>query len=261
VPPAPLSASPGEPPTDKWPTILENARKKASEEATRDFYARYGLSPDFDPNAVRAHLAMLQSDPVTLYRTLEQQLQSRGMLNRPQESQAPTRPDPDLISEDGKKAYSAEAMERLLEWQQRQLLAQLQPVLAPLQQTQQELQQQHMRQTAFQAASDELAEARTWDSFDDLKPQILELMQADRRVTLWSAYNRLHQSLLKTRDQEIRQKTRQETLTELQQRPNPNTATPGTARPAVSSPRKGKGMSADVTDAVARAFATHAGAV
>lgn len=256
--PSDPSGKPVEPPAERWPSILENARTKARQEAEAQFRELYGLSQGVDPVAVRAHLSALMADPVAYHRQLTDSLTRQGLMGQPQ--QPAQRPAPDLRSEDGRAAYSAEALEQLLAWQQAQLDQKLSQILAPLQQTHQTVQVERMRQQAWSSAEAEVSEAKTWDGFEELRPQIHELMAADKRVTLWSAYNRLHQAQLKDRDEKIRRETRQATLTELQSRPNPSTVTPAQPRLSGTPRSNGRGLNADLDDAIARAMAQHGAA-
>jgi hypothetical protein len=232
---------------------LENARTKARQEAEQAFRDRYGLSADYDPQAVRTHLEWLARDPVGYVRALDQQIQARGLAPPTVPAE---RPQPDMRAEDGTPVYSAPAMERLLAWQAQQIDQKLAQLIEPLQATHQTVQAQQLRERAWSDATAEFEEAKTWDGFDELRPEIAKLMAADKRVTLWSAYNRLQQARLKTRDEQIRRDTRQATLAELQQAPTPNTAVPSAVLPRASRAKAGS-FEARLDEAVSAALAQH----
>lgn len=55
------ASTPGEPPQEKWPTILENARKKASAEAEAKFQQQYGWAMQADPAAMQEAVKLSQT--------------------------------------------------------------------------------------------------------------------------------------------------------------------------------------------------------
>lgn len=264
------SAKPEEPvaapPQEKWPTILENARKKERAAATRELNERYGIPEDADPERVRAHVWGLINDPIGYYKSLGEQLAPYLATNAPaQPTRAFQRPTPRLRSEDGTAAYTAEDVDALVEHVQSEMTAefnrQLAERLGPLQQTHEELESQKRWGTAVERAKTQLEEASSWEAFDELKEQIRDLMETDKRVTLWSAYNRLHQTWAKDRSKRIEQETRQRVLDEIKKAPAAPTKTVAPGQPVrAGSVKRSRSLDADIDRAIESAYAKAGGA-
>ena len=172
----------GEPPRERWDTILANARTKAREDA---------LAENRDHLAVVAELK--RDFPGTLARLLEEAAanpqysetitaKAAALLNsRKQEAKANTEPEPDLQTADGALVYSADQLRKWHQWNQKQTTAQLAEQFKPLQQLQERfVQHEHARQVTEEAIS--IAEERgaTWQSmpfFADHKEAILTRQQ------------------------------------------------------------------------------------
>jgi len=182
APATPEGGVKGEPPKERWDSILANARKKAADEALA---------------AHRDHLevvAELKRDfPGTLARLLEEAAanpqysetvtaRAAALLNsRKQQAKANAEPEPDLQTADGALVYSADQLRKWHQWNQNQTTAKLTEQFKPLQQLQQQfVQHQHVQQLTREAAS--IAEERgaTWKSmpfFDENKAAILTRQQ------------------------------------------------------------------------------------
>ncbi len=132
----------GEPPKERWPSILDNARKKAREDALAEH---------------RDHLevvAELKRDfPGTLARLLEEsagdprfseQITAKAaalLAARGKEAKANAEPEPDLQLTDGTLVYSAEQQRKWHKWNQNQTTAQLSEQFKPLQELTQLIEQ------------------------------------------------------------------------------------------------------------------------
>lgn len=140
----------GEPPRERWDSILENARKKAREDTLA---------------AHKDHLEIvqrLQADlPGTLAQLLEEasgdprfseQMTSRAaaiLAARTQAAKANAEPEPDLQTADGALVYSADQLRKWHQWNQTQTEQKLTAQFAPLQQLQQRLEQHQQAQAVI----------------------------------------------------------------------------------------------------------------
>ncbi len=263
---------------DKRRTILSNARTKAQQQARETILEQeLGLPKGVNLQSVRTHLQMLGSDAVAYHRQLGENLRRRGLLPPEGASTPPPttvqtppaaatprpRPQPDLVFNDGRRAYSEEAQADLLEWQSEQLTAQfnraLEERLGPMQETHEIVQAEAVRNEAHAVAAATLEEASTWHRFGEFKKQIAELMVADRRVTVFSAYNRLLQAALKNENARVAEESRTATLDELSRRPGRDLVPGSPAATVVDPAARKRGGSLDdlLTDAVTRSIAKH----
>lgn len=253
---------------EKRKGILKGARTRERDAVLRDL----GLRPDVPLDQLRPHLSLLLSDAGEYHRQLTEALQRRGILAAPavEPPTAPPAPEPppqrrplpqpDLLFADGRRAFSAEAAAELADWVAEGLRAEFAQVLderlGPLQETDRALRADQIRLRAHETAAAVIGEASTWAYFDEFREQIADMMAADKRVTVHSAYNRLLQERLKTEPQRIKEQARQETLREIRStRTGSPSIVPGQA--PVAAPRKSGGSLDDVfTQAVNRAFAS-----
>ena len=161
----------GEPPRERWDSILENARKKARDEAL-----------DAHKDALEV-VRQLQADPAgTIAQLLEEgsidprfseQLTSRAaaiLAARDKTAKANAEPEPDLQTADGALVYSADQLRKWHQWNQTQTEDKLTKQFAPLQQLQQRF-EQHQQQVK---ATEEIAQAVSarwaqWESMPFLK--------------------------------------------------------------------------------------------
>jgi len=148
--PADQSGVKGEPPRERWDSILENARKKAREDTLA---------------AHKDHLEIvqrLQADlPGTLAQLLEEasgdprfseQMTSRAaaiLAARNNAAKQDARPEPDQ-GDDKFVWYSPEQQQRLDEWKERQIEKKLMEKFQPLQQLQQRFEQHQQTQQVIQ---------------------------------------------------------------------------------------------------------------
>lgn len=173
----------GEPPRERWDSILANARTKARDEA---------LAEHKDALEI---ITRLRSD---LGGTLEQLIdeasaddrysarivaKAAALLNaRKGQAKADSEPEPDLQLQDGTLAYSADQSRKLQEWNNRQIEKRLGEQFKPLQELQTQFTQtkeaQRQAKEAFTIATKRGAQWKTMPFFEDHKAAILERQQA-----------------------------------------------------------------------------------
>lgn len=183
----PAPEQPGPIPFDRHKAALENARTKAAEEATAALRQRYSWAEQYDQNQVEQGVRLYQwlnANPQGFQEFLNQQLSAAGKVA----PAAPEPPQPDLRAEDGTPVYSAGQMQKLLEFQQQQLLKQVQEQFGPLKEKDQRRELEQQADTATRAF---LTEARAnWPMFKDLEPAIKSLMLSNRGLDVHDAYVR-----------------------------------------------------------------------
>lgn len=134
------------------------------------------------------------------------------------------KPQPNQTMPDGSKVYDLAGLDQLMEWTARQVEkkvakqveAQFAPRLAPFEQ------EQRRREDiarALPVIDQQIAEARTWDRFNELEPKIIEILNSDKRVTLDRAYMRAYQEVIVPKLTSDRNTVRTELMAELKKRP------------------------------------------
>lgn len=172
------SGAKGEPPRERWDSILENARKKASEDALAAHKDQLEivqrLREDF-PGTLAQLLEEGSIDP-----RFSEQLTSRAaaiLAARNKAAKADSEPEPDLQTADGALVYSADQLRKWHQWNSTQTERKLTEQFKPLQQLQQRFEQhQQAVQLAQEAASVAEERGSTWKSmpfFADHKAAIL----------------------------------------------------------------------------------------
>lgn len=162
---AATTSATGEPPQERWPDILNNARTKTRGEVEAEYQKKYGWADEFqkDPASfVENWMAQLMEHPQHSQRfttNAARLLASRRGQMQP--AAAPEKPKPDVPIQDehGRvvgMAYSADQQEKLdaFNWQQRE--AKLNERFAPFEKQREEQQQQAFVQE-MQAKSNESA--------------------------------------------------------------------------------------------------------
>lgn len=141
---------PGEPPQEKWPQILDNARTKASQEAQAKFDAEYGWAKTIDRQALGQWTQTAQrmtADPIGFLTEYMQELQSHPTYGPQLRSQAgrllasgahsdpEPQPDVQIVNEQGHVTgltYSDKALAARDAWNSRRIMAQVNQELQPL---------------------------------------------------------------------------------------------------------------------------------
>lgn len=186
VQPAAASAStqlPGEPPKERWPDILDNARKKTRAEVDAEYRHRYSAYDAFekDPwSAVRGWLD--EASTHSVYGPLvSSYLTERSKPQRPT-LQEPT-PDVPIVDEQGHitgHTYSAEKLREWREWNNAELTGKLEARFGPIEQREsaraEREAQQEIHEQAEHFASTTLAELRQQPYFREHEADIKQAL-------------------------------------------------------------------------------------
>ena len=161
---APVAQDPGEPPKERWPEILANARTKAEAEARskweQEARQKYGRFEGFDENpygfaeSLLDQLAQHPQYQQQVYAKAARLLQSRRGANVPQVTEEP-QPDVPIVDGAGNvtgHTYSAKQLKVWREWDWAQREQTLSQRFAPLEQLNQRIQQaEQTAQIQYQA--------------------------------------------------------------------------------------------------------------
>lgn len=165
----------GVPPEDRWPSILENARIKAAEDALKP----YAWAKDVKADDARVALTILQSlrnDPKALWRELGARI---GAEAEPA-AKLEEFPTADLVSADGAKAHSDANLSKILDIFERRLMTKFQGELRPLMEFRDgEMETRTQTQTVAKAkelAGQALTDARQRPHFTENEPAIVEIL-------------------------------------------------------------------------------------
>lgn len=141
----------GEPPQEKWPQILDNARAKATQDAQAKFDQDYGWAKTIDRQALTQWTQTAQrmsTDPIGFMSEFVRELEAHptygpqlrshaGKMLASGRGQAEQEPQPDvqIVNEHGQvtgMTFSAKAQAEREAWHGRKLLAQVQQELQPI---------------------------------------------------------------------------------------------------------------------------------
>lgn len=268
------NATPPAPPAWRWQEILANARTKAAEDATAkaraEIEAQYSGLSDFasiDANeragllvlrralsgdqAARAQLAQAaQRDP-----SIAQALSGMFATETAQARGAEAMPEPDLQAQDGTLVYSAQQMQKLREWDQRQLTSSLtksfDEKLQPLSRVAETFQQREQQAQAWTEVGQILTQFRADPDFKahekEVKaelaqdPRLAALADRDPQQALELAFNRVYRELIVP----ARAKASEgDTLANLQRKAVAGTTNPATATPTMPAKTLGNARAA-----------------
>lgn len=253
--------SKGEPPKWRWQDILENARKTSAEEAEKrvrqETEQRYQWAKDIadhERNGLLVWRAAMNGDPQALaqIRANPQAVQwIKGLVQseQPQQPQHDPEPEPDFVlpvrDAQGnivgeRPIYSAEQMAKREAWMKRNLLADVQKQIAPLQQVAQTFQQREQQAVYTTTVSSVLAKMKSADpQFEKHMPDVAAAIQADGRLSdlamtdpetaIEVAYGRVYRSKVMPGQQA---QTEADVLAKLKQQAVAGTVNPGAAAPS-----------------------------
>jgi len=181
--PAKPETGKGEPPRERWDTILANARTKARDEALAEH--KDGLEiinrlrSDFG-GTLEQLIEEASADDRYSARIVAK---AAALLNaRKAQAKQDTEPEPDLQLQDGTLAYSADQNRKLQDWNKRQLLKEMGEQFKPLQSLQERVakheQNQQQAKEAYAIAEKRGALWKTMPFFEDHKAAILERQAA-----------------------------------------------------------------------------------
>lgn len=260
APEAKSPVTPGEPPQERWPQILENARKKEREAALAEYRQQYGWAEYVDHEAVQQAVRLgqlYQTDRVAFLQQLAQEMEAdpaqqkayRSYLARElarRQAAEPAMPEPDVFAElpNGQRVpvYSVEAQAKRDAILKQQLLNEIRQELTPLQQDREARQkadeearvQYVAQQVADQYAKQTLSEAEQWPGFTkENRAAMKAAMEADANLSFERAYIRL---VVPTLSQKVQAEVMETLNTRAaSQALNPSAPAASTTRPAITS--------------------------
>jgi hypothetical protein len=251
----------GEPPQEKWPTILNNAREKARAEAIQPYQAFSAYNPQ-ELQGIATLAQAIATDPVQAIA-----LQLQAMEGRPESAQAlrslaakvlgtrvqapaqtaapetDAMPEADLQTADGMAVYSAAQQAKLRAWDRRQAMAEMQAAmderLQPLRSVTEAVEKERATVQAdkaateafrpFEADPDFKAHAPAVKALIESDPKLFALAGSDPAMALETAWARVYRrDVLPARDKATESKV----LASLQQRAAASSLNPGGARPS-----------------------------
>lgn len=218
-------------PLDRHKAILqaEREKRKALEWAKGVDQNRYRqMSEWYD---------MADRNPVEFYRRFGSALKQHPTwgeyVRTPQaESKADPEPEPDLMAENGQKVYSADQLRKWQQWNDAKTKAELQGLVNPLLQREQQSQMQAQAQDYAKRWLDELSGL---DGFEELRPEIARRLREDRRLSPLTAYKRAYEEVYRPK---AAQASREKLLAEMNEKAKAGTANPNTAGATPKNPRE-----------------------
>jgi hypothetical protein len=265
----PAESSAGEPPRDKWPQILTNARAKALES--------YGIPAHLPPDQLRQHIALLTQDPRAYYEALGYSLRQNGVLrDEPPPAPRPPAPPPaqtsvpeaDLVTADGTGVYSKDGMlaaaRHLVGEALAQFRAEQDQLMSPLVSTAEKIQVAEIRAHSHEVARDLFDEVKAWPHFETLRSRMTDLVRAqplsrDIRAQVEAAYNQALREHLPNYEASIRASSRQDALGQItntaKRARQASTPAPGaTVGLAANGSIPGQSLDARISRAIESAF-------
>lgn len=212
-------------PLDRHKAILERAREEARRQTEAEFRGKLGWAERYQPDTVEQATRLYQwyqQDPEGALTYLQRQMAG---------SKPPEPPPPDLKAEDGTPVYSAPQMQKLLDYQAKQLQQQIEQTYGPVRM---QVEAQRLQQHAYAQAQQTITKAReSWPLFSDLEPDIKKAMLDNPDLDLRDAYIQVYATEGRKREQE---KWRSEYEGNTQTKAAAATTRP--SRPANVQPRK-----------------------
>lgn len=202
-------------PFDRHKAILENTRKEAE--------ARYAwVQAHGDEAAIRNKLSILQQaerDPAGFVRQFMAAagVDPRTLVPQPTPAQDDPRPDPDIALENGQYTYSHAQLQKLLDWQSRQVTNSLHAEIAPLKQ---KAVVAELSERAQQHAQQQLQRAAGLPGMDDraTRNEIAAYMQSNQQASLHEAWAAVMAPRLQAQVKAAEETAYQKALATLQQK-------------------------------------------
>lgn len=194
------------------------------EKDPQTFLGMLAQHPTYKPffDEINQLVAAQQQAPV-------QGAQQGGMVRDPQtgrfvqQTQAPAAdamPQPDKQYADGSVGYSEQGLAALLEWNARnvenRVTQRIEQRYAPIEQ---DWQTQRRIAEMTPHVERQIAEARTWDRFTELEPEVIQLLKTNPQMSLDRAYMQAYQKNVVPKMAADRNKLRAEVLEELKKVP------------------------------------------
>jgi hypothetical protein len=159
-------------------------------------------------------------------------------------------PQPDQRMNDGSMVYSLEGLNKRDEWLARkieekaikQAEANLSKRYEPIEK---QWQSQQEMARMVPVVERQIAEARQWEQFTELEPRIIELLKADKNITLDRAYLKAYQEWSVQEREKLsadRNRVRTEVLAEIKKKPVASSAPAAGVRPAKGIPAGPRSM-------------------
>lgn len=168
-------------------------------------------------------------------------------------------PSPNKQLADGSKVYDMEGLQSLIDWTARNVQNRVEKSveqkvnqrLAPLDEQRKRLEQAQAEQEyiakVMPVIDQQIAKARTWPNFNELEPQVIEILKAEPTANLEYAYMKAYQASVVPRLTSDRNKVRSEVLAEINRKPARTTAPVSPSVPRQAPADDGRGLStADV---------------
>lgn len=187
----PPSGAKGEPPRERWETILANARTKAREEALAEHKQHLEVVAELKRDFPGTLARLLEEAAVNPQYSETITAKAAALLSaRKQSAKADQEPQPDAVTrfDDGTQepSYSPAQQRKWLEWRERQmksgLLNEFKPLLEMKQQLEAHKQRQKDEETALQTVQTRWSE---WESMPFLKEN-MEPIKA-RQIEIYNA--------------------------------------------------------------------------
>jgi len=164
-------------------------------------------------------------------------------------------PQPDQPLPDGSKVYSEQGLKALLTWQdqqtQKRTIEQVEKRYAPIEQA---WQAQEQMAKIVPVVEKQIADARTWDKFNELEPKILDILKADKQISLEKAYVKAYQEATiaeRAKFTTDRNAIRTEVLAEIKKKPMSSAATAAAVKP---NPQRESTGPVDTTEVIRRSL-------
>lgn len=231
--------------SEKYKNFGDYETKVKDYETRLQNVAQFEQILDNDP---RTFLNMLSQHPsyAEFFKAVEQAFSGQQQQQaQPQKAQEQPyldhsdMPQPDVQMADGSKVYSLDGLAKRDEWLARkieekaiaQAEARLSKRYAPIEQ---EWQSQQQIAKMVPIVEKQIAEARTWDKFDELEPRVVELLKADQNISLERAYVKAYQEHQVAEREKLstdRNKIRQEVIADMKKKPTSSSAPTSTVKP------------------------------
>lgn len=142
------------------------------------------------------------------------------------------RPLPNIVNPDGSRVYDLDGLDQLMAWNARQVTKQVsaqveKQVTARYAPIEEEWKRREYVNKITPQIDSQIAEARTWDRFAELEPQIVQLLNQNQKLSLEKAYMVAYQQNIVPRLTNDHNKVRETVLAELRKKPT-STAAPVT---------------------------------
>lgn len=258
------AAQPGEPPQERWPTILENARKEAAAQSLKQalgnltaeqarelapWYQRAQADPEgFHINGVLEHpdpMAMLDKLVTAIRQKHGPETIASYAARKLAESRGTQEPEFLIPQADGSIGFDKDAFGRWKQWQAQQVAGELRKEIAPLK-ADADARKAETQRVATEAKLDHwyrstLSEAQSWEGMRTADGKPSELSQAvgaelqrdpvwnDPNATLQDNQMALYRAYIKVASPRQRQQGSAALLTSLKQKAVAQTESPSSA--------------------------------